>query len=210
MLSKAVVLVVASFLLVVLILSLYSIPKASALLNKATSCTPVKGNFVEKQILCCQTISDTGGAVVKVTCTLCDDTEPPSNCGPPFNPAVYRQGGQTGAINPPTSGTLLPPSGNHTGTVTNGPPRLGTVLPPSGNNTSSPGKTSIFNPIRNTTNALPATATTSLAGNTTNPTNNTSTLKSVPITGQNVQTSGGHHHHKGSTSTSTGSNSTGH
>jgi hypothetical protein len=256
MLSKAVVLVVACFLLVILILSLYSIPKASALLNKATSCTPVKGNFVEKQILCCQTISDTGGAVVKVTCTLCDDTEPPSNCGPPFNPAVYRQGGQTGAINPPSTGTLLPPSGNHTGTVTNGPPRLGTVLPPSGNNTGTPGKTSIFNPIRNTTNALSGNNNTgtlppgsiikvppgtvgsatnpsnttgtsptlsitkehnpaspnvlSLAGNTTNPSNNTSTLKSTPITGQNLQTSGGHHHHKGSTSTSTGSNSTGH
>lgn len=186
MASKAVVLVVASFLLVVLILSLYSIPKASALLNKATSCSPISGIHL---IQCCQTISDTGGAVVKVTCTICNDTEPPSNCGPPFTP----QEGQTGPINPPTSGTLPV---NNTG-VTNGqtgpPNRLGILLPPSGNNTGSPGKTSIFNPP-NTTNALPGNNSAATLppgsiikvppgtiGSGTNPSNSTGTPPSLTI-----------------------------
>jgi hypothetical protein len=154
---------------------------------------------------CCQTTyPSTPGALPKTYCTKCDNTVPPSNCGPAYE--VRTANG--GPLNPPSTGTLLPPSGNHTGTVTNGPPRLGTVLPPSGNNTSSPGKASIFNPIRNTTNALSGNNNTGTLppesiikvppgtiGSATNPSNNTGTASlgniiKVPVNHTNALPTG--------------------
>gem|GEM_PF-3970585 len=42
------------------------------------------------------------------------------------------------------------------GNQTSVPTPAGNALPPSGNNTGTPGKTSVFNPVRNVTNALPS------------------------------------------------------
>lgn len=193
MLSKAVVLVVASFLLVVLVFSLVSIPVFARRSNGPITCHVPDIPYappLPPQIECCQTVTDSEGIAITY-CTLCDDTEPPSNCSPRYT--VHQGTTTTGVPTPPTSGTLPV---NNTG-VTNGQPglpgRLGTVLPPSGNNTGSPGKTSIFNPIGNATNALPGNNNTmtlppgsiikvppGTIGSVTNSSNNTAT--SPPLT----------------------------
>jgi hypothetical protein len=248
MLSKVVVFVVASFLLVTLICSLVSLPIVFAL--KAIgpqSCTShpnqlgPSGTIGVNLTLCCQSFTDSEG--IEVTyCTACDDTNPPSHCTKPF---ILRTGGltngQTGLPgrlptlgytgtrgltgNPPSTGTAPATPSNNTvkqfpGSIL--PNKTGNVIPPkfpippvtvhslgnnsgtrpSGNNTNPPTLTITKEHNPASPNVL------SLAGNVTNPGNSTGPVKLSPLT---TTTSGGHHHHKGSTSTSsTGSNSTGH
>jgi hypothetical protein len=110
------------------------------------------------------------------------------------------------SISLPLGGKVAPPLGS----IIKVSPGTTNALPTTNNGTGG-----------NATGTLPALTVTkehnpsspnilNLAPNATNPSNNTSTLKLSPLTGQHIQTPG-HHHHKASTSTSlTGSNSTGH
>ncbi len=145
--SKAVVLAVTSFLVVILI---YGPTVTFEIFAKPPKLGPITCHTGQGlppgQTECCQpTLSSVTGRVLLVFCTTCDDTNPPSNCSP-----RYLTTGGAARTN------ALPPSGNNTGPITNGqtglPTAAGSVLPPSGNNT---GKTSIFNPVRNVTSALP-------------------------------------------------------
>jgi hypothetical protein len=184
------VFVVVSFLAVILIYSSVAQFDAFAKPPKLGPITCHTGQGVPPgQTECCQpTLSSVTGRVLLVFCTTCDDTNPPSNCSP-----RYLTSGGAARTN------VLPPSGNNTGLITNGqtglPSSLGNALP-TGNSTSTPGKTSIFNPVRNATNAQPIS-------------NNTGTVHPPPAL-LAKQPSG--HHHKGNNqgpSTSNG-NSTSH
>ena len=131
--SKAVLgVVVTSFLIVVLIFSLYSIPDVFA--RKITK-GPIEcyGNpnsgASSSLVTCCQNTIDSSGLEIKY-CTNCE-LPGPTNCGPRYE-------AHGGGVNP-----------------TVGPTPAGNALPPPGNNTGTPGKTSIFNPVRNVTNAFP-------------------------------------------------------
>ena len=214
--SKSVVLVVASFLVVVLIYGptvTFAKPKLGPI-----TCHTGQGLPSGKTECCQPTLSSVTGRVLLVYCTTCDDTTPPSNCSSRYLTSI---------------GNVLPPSGNNTGPITNGqtglPSRVGNALPP-GNNTGTLGETNTFNPIRNATNTLPPSG--NNTGNpismtssdnppgcskkvpippncTLNPFNNSASNKAQPQQTQTQQTTG--HHHKGSStgaSTSTG-NSTG-
>ncbi|HET7147551.1 MAG TPA: hypothetical protein VFI73_03545 [Candidatus Nitrosopolaris sp.] len=234
--TNTVVLGVACFLSVVVILSLYSIPAVSARISRGPiSCTPHGVGAPGPQVLCCQTETDSATGISINWCTLCDDTEPPSNCGPRFQ----AHGGGNPTVGPTQPGTGFP----NTGAIPNGqtgqPGHLGTALPSSGNNTGTL-------PVNNNTGTLPPGSIIKVPpgtiGSATNPpptNNNTGNpiamkstdnppgcSKKVPIppnctlnpfnnsaankAEQTQQTTG--HHVKGSTdaSTSTGGNSTGH
>jgi hypothetical protein len=147
--SKALVLAVASFLVVILIYGPIVTFEVFAKPPKLGPITCHTGQGLPPgQTECCQpTLSSVTGRVLLVFCTTCDDTNPPSNCSP-----RYLTSGGAAQTN------VLPPSGNNTGPITNGqtglPSSLGNALP-TGNNTGTPGKTSIFNSIRNVTAALP-------------------------------------------------------
>jgi hypothetical protein len=124
----------------------------------------------------------TTGRVLLVFCTTCDDKTPPSNCSPRYltsGGAVHEE-----PTNPSNSTGTLPP-----GSIIKVPPgTIGSatnVLPPSGNSTGTPPTLTI---TKEHNAASPNVF--SSAGNATNPSNNTSTLKLSPLTGQ--------HHHKGS------------
>ena len=147
--SKALVLAVASFLVVILIYGPIVTFEVFAKPPKLGPITCHTGQGLPPgQTECCQpTLSSVTGRVLLVFCTTCDDTSPPSNCSP-----RYVTTGGTARTN------ALPPSGNNTGPITNGqtglPSSLGNALS-TGNSTGTPGKTSIFNPVRNVTAALP-------------------------------------------------------
>ncbi|HET7149138.1 MAG TPA: hypothetical protein VFI73_11635, partial [Candidatus Nitrosopolaris sp.] len=147
--TNTVVVGVACFLTVVVILSLYSIPSVSAKSSKGPiACSPSgltrggEGSTI-KQVRCCQTSTDSEGITVTY-CTYCDDTDPPSNCGPRF---IAHGGGNT-TVGPTQTGNGLP----NTGAIPNGqtgqPDHLGTALPSSGNNTGTL-------PVNNNTGTLP-------------------------------------------------------
>ncbi|SRR6266487_2899847 len=109
--SKAVVLVVASFLLVVLIFSLYSIPAVFARIDRGPiSCAERMQSYM---LLCCQTETDSTTGISINWCTWCDNTDPPSNCGPRFS---LHSGLVNGTAAPTPAGNVLPPS-NGTGTL---------------------------------------------------------------------------------------------
>jgi hypothetical protein len=210
--SKSVVLVIVSFLLVTLIYS--SVTKFNVFALKKyvgeIACFPKGALYLSEatQVTCCQNTYYQDGLVIRY-CTDCDNTQPPSNCGPRYE-------ANRGGVNPPG---LPTPAGGATN-----------ALPPSGNNSGTPG-TSIFNPVRNATNAVPSSNGTStpppgsiikVPVNHTNalPTsNNTGTtppslkLSQPSLAGQQTQTqqTTGHHHKVSNTGASTsGGNSTGH
>jgi hypothetical protein len=234
--SKAVVLVLVSFLAVTLVFSSFVSVALARKKHVATDITCSR-NFNNQgdvtSTTCCWEDYDVDTVTNKISnyqkwCVICDPYG--NNCGPEYQAARYANGGP---LNPPSLGTALPPV-NNSGAVTNGqkgnPSHLGNALP-TGNNTGTPGKTSIFNPVRNATNALPSsngTGTPSLGSIIRTPVNHTKALPTNNNTGtppalklsqpslagqqpKMQQTTG--HHHKGSNtgaSTSTGSNSTGH
>lgn len=173
---KAIVFVVASFLGATLIFSLYSVP--TTVLAKSTkgpiTCRPLytlAGNAPHVQ--CCQTTTFPSG-FRSTSCTTCDNTQPPSNCGPSYP----GRAGSNPTVGPTQSGNGL----NSTGAKTNGqsglPGHLGTVLPSSGSNNTNTG-------------TLPASTVTK-EHNTSSP----QVLSSTENPSNNQQTSG-HHHHKG-------------
>jgi hypothetical protein len=155
LLGRAAVLVVISFLLFILIYSsviqvdMFAKPKITMTCTKGTPSLSARLAGAVFSEVCCQSVP---GA--EVYCVNCDYDANGNSVGDCTR--YYPKTVQTGPIGPqpPSTGTALPPSGNHTGTVTTRPSHLGTVLPPS-NSTSTPGKTIIFNPIRNATNAAP-------------------------------------------------------
>src|SRR6266487_4679631 len=114
--SKAVVFVLASFLLLVLVCSIYSKP---VVLAKPVSKGPITCETVyhpggspsapstSLTVECCQTSVDQEGIEI-TTCTTCDNTNPPSNCSPPYT--VRGVVNPTGQPNP--AGNALPPSNN--------------------------------------------------------------------------------------------------
>jgi len=208
--SKAIVLVVISFLVVILIYSsvtevdIFAKPKISYQCFKITTTSPFYSE------VCCQFISGN-----PVQCSRCWYDADGNAVGSSCESWTPKTGQPVMGNSTAPAGTLLPPSGNNTGGITNGqtglPGRLGTLLPPgnntggtaggtkngqtgmpcslgtalplSGNNTGGmtngqkgpttrltippppgicpPGKTTIFHPIRNTTNALPGNSGTS-------------------------------------------------
>jgi uncharacterized membrane protein YgcG len=89
------------------------------------------------------------------------------------------------------AGTLLPPSGNNSGTVTNGPPHLGTVLPSGSNNNTGTPPAKIITKEHNA-------ASPNVISSTGNPSANT---------GQNQQNSENLHHKGSGTSSSNPSTS---
>ena len=128
---KPVVLVVASFLIAALIFSLYSIPAVFARISRGPiGCTPHGIGAPGPQVLCCQTETDSTTGITINWCTLCDDTEPPSNCGPRFQ----AHGGGSPTVGPTQTGNGLPSTGAKNNGQTGTPGHLGTPLP-SGNNT---------------------------------------------------------------------------
>jgi hypothetical protein len=216
--SKAVVLVVASLLLAILIYSsvaqfdVFALHKVGtpncSQIAKSTSLTTLTN------IECCWTESDQFSSTspeenVHVYCQNCYYNNDGSLYGCDPVKTIVRTSGQTGILGTTRILTnALPPSGNKTGTPPLGgiikvPPAATNALPPSGNSTGTPPTLTI------TKEHNPASPNVfNLAKNTTNPNNNTSTLKLSPLTQQTT----GQHHHKGSnlgSSTSSG-NSTGH
>jgi hypothetical protein len=117
--KKTVVLVVIPFLLVMLICSLVSKPVVFADVKKGPiGCTPNKnpGNVAKPGLItCCQTTTDSEG-IETTKCTVCDDTQPPSNCTKPFTP-------REGSGPPSNAGTVQPPS--------TPPPPSNAIPPPS-------------------------------------------------------------------------------
>jgi len=185
------------------------------------------------KVECCQSFRD--GKIETQWCTQCDNTVPPSNCGPRYQ-ANRGVANPTGVSTP--AGNALPPPGSDTGPTIKVPPGVNALpnatnaLPP-GNSTGTlpPGSIIKVPPgtVGSATNPSNTTGTASLGNiikvpvNHTNvlPTgNNTGTappalkLSQPTLAGQQPQTqqTTGHHHHKGSNtgaSTSDG-NSTGH
>jgi hypothetical protein len=201
--SKTVILVVTSVLAVSLFYSsvstfhVFAKPKRGPI-----DCIPE--GLPTEQVTCCQTTTYDDGLEIR-SCTVCEGSTPYNaiNCSPPFTVPPRQSVG----------GVLAPPTGNSTGVPTGlgqvNATSLGGVLPPpTGNSTGVPTGLTVTKALNSASPKLFS----STAGNVTNPSNNTSTLKSSPITGQHLQTSGGHHHHKGGqTGTSaSNTNSTGH
>ncbi len=94
--SKSVVLVVASFLVVVLIYGptvTFAKPKLGPI-----TCHTGQGLPSGKTECCQPTLSSVTGRVLLVYCTTCDDTTPPSNCSSRYLTSI---------------GNVLPPSGNN-------------------------------------------------------------------------------------------------
>jgi hypothetical protein len=187
------------------------------------------------KVECCQSFRD--GKIETLWCTQCDNTVPPSNCGPRYE-ANRGVANPTGVPTP--AGNALPPPGSDTGPTIKVPPGVNALpnatnaLPP-GNSTGTlpPGSIIKVPPgtIGSATNPPPTNNNT---GNpiamkssdnppgcskkdpiplncTLNPFNNLLSNKAQPQQTQTQQTTA--HHHKGSNtgaSTSTGSNSTGH
>jgi hypothetical protein len=144
--SKAVVFVLASFVLAVLIFSLYCIPDVFARINKgAIVCQPFSSNKTINDVLCCQKQTDSSSGLEITYCTICADTVPPSNCGPRF---TVREGSvnTTGVIAP--LGPNAPPTGNNAGTL---PPPVSVIKAPPGaiGNATNPitaSKSGVYSP----------------------------------------------------------------
>ena len=79
--SKAVVLVIIAFIVVVLICSSYSQSAlAKAIAISGITCQTNLG--LSLKVECCQSFRD--GKIETLWCTQCDNTVPPSNCGPRY------------------------------------------------------------------------------------------------------------------------------
>ena len=107
--SKAVVLVIIAFIVVVLICSSYSQPAlAKAIAISGITCQTNLG--LSLKVECCQSFRD--GKIETLWCTQCDNTVPPSNCGPRYQ-ANRGVANPTGVPTP--AGNALPPPGSDTG-----------------------------------------------------------------------------------------------
>jgi hypothetical protein len=105
--TKALILIVITLLLLILIYSSFS--RSYIVFAAAYSCE----NYGDLTVRCCANITDNKGETHRY-CTDCTNSDPPSNCGPRY--VVER-------LNPPVSPptNALPPS----------PPPLSNALPPS-------------------------------------------------------------------------------
>jgi hypothetical protein len=126
--SKAAVLVVISFLVIASIFSSSSsYVLAKPVASKGSiSCNPnpLAGQHTAK-VTCCQTTTYTDNTSVTY-CTDCDDTKPPSNCGPRYiNPLGHGE-----AVTPPIP---IPPPPK------NAPPPSETTICPDGSAPDSKG-----------------------------------------------------------------------
>jgi hypothetical protein len=234
--SKAVVIVVASFLLAILIYSAVaqfdvSARKPKQINNFCNPSTPTISGAVKAET-CCQAING-----VYTFCIKCQYDANDNTVGSCISFYPNRLAANSTAL-PAQAGGELPPPSNNTG-----PPPLGSIFkvppgttsanPPSGNTTGgpvvimssdNPPGCSKQNPIppNCTINPFPSSGATSAqvppglfkpAGNITNapiaPKNSTlspPTLKLSPQTGLPQV----HHHHKGGSTSSSNTNSTGH
>jgi uncharacterized membrane protein YgcG len=170
--SKALVLVIVSFLIVILIHNSIAQLGVFGLKPKPTSrytcyaSTPTEPGAARAQT-CCHTDYDKNGnqvgSTVCVKCQYDSNGDPTSNCT-----TFYPRTVQTGPINPPPSaGSALPPSGNNTGTpgktstgtlppvsVIKVPPLTTTQTCPDGSQPDSSGKCPTSNP--NTSSPSPS------------------------------------------------------
>jgi hypothetical protein len=138
MLSQAVlVLTVTSFVIVTLIFSLYSAPDVFARIKYGNIiCLGGVGEpgATIGKVGCCQTQTDTKSGLEIKYCTICDDTQPPSNCGPRYEARASSQGSLSPGGNttiPPSTGKLPP------GNIIKASPGTLNTLTPTGNNTNS-------------------------------------------------------------------------
>jgi hypothetical protein len=141
--SKAVVLVIIAFIAVVLICSSYSQSAlAKAIAISGITCQTNLG--LSLKVECCQSFRD--GKIETLWCTQCDNTVPPSNCGPRYQ-ANRGVANPTGVPTP--AGNALPPPGSDTGPTIKVPPGVNALpnatnaLPP-GNSTGTPPPGSII------------------------------------------------------------------
>lgn len=141
--SKAMVLVIIAFIVVVLICSSYSQSAlAKAIAISGITCQTNLG--LSLKVECCQSFRD--GKIETLWCTQCDNTVPPSNCGPRYQ-ANRGVANPTGVPTP--AGNALPPPGSDTGPTIKVPPGVNALpnatnaLPP-GNSTGTLPPGSIF------------------------------------------------------------------
>ena len=121
--SKAVVFVVVSLLAVALIFSSYSQSAlAKAIAISGITCQTNLG--LSLKVECCQSFRD--GKIETLWCTQCDNTVPPSNCGPRYE-ANRGVANPTGVPTP--AGNALPPPGSDTGPTIKVPPGVVNALP---------------------------------------------------------------------------------
>jgi hypothetical protein len=192
-----VVIVVASFLLVILIYSTVVHDVFAKHVITTTACSVVDLGAGTR---CCYSTYDvSAGGSISNFHTYCQDCDRGgSNCG-----AEYEVRNTGSGVVAPGNLTNAPPSNTGKTTGVLNPPANLTNAVPTNNSTGTSPPISVIK-------VTPGTI-----GNATNPSSNTSALKLSPLTGQHqpqTQQTTGHHHHKGSStgaSTSTG-NSTGH
>ena len=102
--KEHVTLALVSFLLVTLICGFASMHIVFADVKKGPiGCTPNKnpGNVAKPGLItCCQTTTDSEG-IETTKCTVCDDTQPPSNCTRPFTPREGSGASNIGTVQPP-------------------------------------------------------------------------------------------------------------
>jgi hypothetical protein len=121
--SKAVVFVVVSLLAVAIIFSSYSQSAlAKAIAISGITCQTNLG--LSLKVECCQSFRD--GKIETLWCTQCDNTVPPSNCGPRYE-ANRGVANPTGVPTP--AGNALPPPGSDTGPTIKVPPGVVNALP---------------------------------------------------------------------------------
>jgi hypothetical protein len=136
--SKPVILLVISFLVVGLIYSSYSRSDVFAKPKVTRGQVECSGkgdpSNPAKRIKCCQTETDNKGIEIR-WCTVCDNTDPPSNCGPRYQ---ERRAPTTGEANLPTGGGVIeqPATPKKHG---------GTVLPKGGGALENPSTDQVTN-----------------------------------------------------------------
>jgi len=138
MLNQAVlVLIVTSFVIVTLIFSLYSVPDVFARIKYGNiiciAGVGPKGATVG-EVGCCQTQTDTTNGLEIKYCTICADTQPPSQCGPRFSV----RGSSQGSLSPVGNTTIAPSTGKFPpGSIIKASPGTLNTLTSTGNNTNS-------------------------------------------------------------------------
>lgn len=129
--KDSMVLALCNSLLILLICNLISPLGVFAESKKGpVGCTPIAGSApssksdIPGEIRCCQTSTDSEGIEI-TTCTVCDDTNPPSNCTHPF---TIREGSVASNIGTVQPSTTPPPPSNETH-INNQPGNIGTMQP---------------------------------------------------------------------------------
>jgi hypothetical protein len=119
-LRKPVIFVVMSLFALALIWSSYSTPDYVFAKPKATRGNVHCYNFGDVTVKCCQAEYNDRGQETHIWCTLCDKTDPPSNCGPRWDDRA-----RAGLAPPPSTKTCpdgsAPDANGNCPPVTQGP-----------------------------------------------------------------------------------------